>query len=132
MHYAVMFPEIYDMIKKRHKKLLDYDAARSKYQKAMKRPSDDPAKLPKIECELRSSQETYEAINSRILEIVPQVVNIREQYLFPSAKAYLQLTLRLTHDVQNLQYSKKTAPVTSSNSSEQILSKMRGLQIISG
>ena len=42
------FPVINEHINKRNKKLLDYDAARSKVRKLTDKPSDDPTKLPKV------------------------------------------------------------------------------------
>ena len=42
------FPVINEHISKRNKKLLDYDAARSKVRKLTDKPSDDPTKLPKV------------------------------------------------------------------------------------
>ncbi|KAG8688453.1 BAR adaptor protein Hob3, partial [Ceratobasidium sp. 395] len=41
------FPVINEGIAKRNKKLLDYDAARSKVRKLVDKPSEDPTKLPR-------------------------------------------------------------------------------------
>ena len=47
-HYAVLFPDINDVVKKRNNKLLDYDAARSRTKKLVDKPSSDATKLPKV------------------------------------------------------------------------------------
>jgi hypothetical protein len=43
-----ILPFINDAIKKRNKKLLDYDAARSKVKRLVEKPSDDPSKLTRV------------------------------------------------------------------------------------
>jgi amphiphysin len=60
--YTGYFPVINDVIKKRSKKLLDYDAARSKAKKLVDNPSDDPSKLPKV----KSSFTSYQRLNSNV------------------------------------------------------------------
>lgn len=42
------FPIINENISKREKKMLDYDAARSRLRKLIDKPSEDPAKMPKV------------------------------------------------------------------------------------
>lgn len=46
--YATLFSAGEDYCKKRHSKLLDFDAARSKLRKALDRPNNDSEKLPKV------------------------------------------------------------------------------------
>jgi amphiphysin len=46
--YAGYFPEFNEAIKKRQKKLLDYDGQRSRVRKLAEKPSDDVDKLPKV------------------------------------------------------------------------------------
>jgi hypothetical protein len=44
--YCSYFPEINEAIKRRQKKLLDYDSSRAKVRKLVDRPSEDPQRLP--------------------------------------------------------------------------------------
>ena len=53
---ASYFPEVNKIIDKRNKKLLAYDAARSKHRKLVDKPSEDPTKLPKAEKELQDAK----------------------------------------------------------------------------
>lgn len=46
--YASTFPEYNEAIKKRHKKLLDYDRARSSVKSLVDKPSSDASKLPRV------------------------------------------------------------------------------------
>lgn len=47
--FCSYFPHVNEHIKKREKKLLDFDAQRAKVQKLIhKSPSDDPTKLPRV------------------------------------------------------------------------------------
>jgi amphiphysin len=41
-------PFVQEAIKKRNKKLLDYDRSRSTVKKLIERPSDDPTKLARV------------------------------------------------------------------------------------
>jgi hypothetical protein len=45
---SVIAPEFQELMKKRGKKMLDYDRARSTVKKLVDKPSDDPGKLPKV------------------------------------------------------------------------------------
>ncbi|KAJ9474059.1 putative Reduced viability upon starvation protein 161 (putative) [Pseudozyma hubeiensis] len=59
---ASYFPEINKILDKRAKKLLDYDAARSKHRKLVDKPSDDPSKLPE---QKRTRRRTHRLRNPR-------------------------------------------------------------------
>jgi hypothetical protein len=45
---AATFPEFNEAIKKRNKKLLDYDRARAGVKRLVDKPSSDPTSLPKV------------------------------------------------------------------------------------
>ena len=47
--FAILFPECEGLIKSRNAKLLDYDAARSKVNKAAEKPSSCVEKLPRVQ-----------------------------------------------------------------------------------
>lgn len=92
-HYAVLFPELNDAVKKRSTRLLDYDAARNRFRRAVDRPADDPAKLSKIEAELNAAHSAYEAANKKLLDVIPRVASLRREYLTPSLEALQALQL---------------------------------------
>lgn len=46
--YVATFPEYTEAIKKRHKKLLDYDRARASVRSLSDKPAADSTKLPKV------------------------------------------------------------------------------------
>lgn len=46
--FCSYFPEVNEAIKRRQKKLLDYDTQRSKVRKLIDKPSEDPQKLPLV------------------------------------------------------------------------------------
>jgi amphiphysin len=58
--FCSYFPEINEAIKRRQKKLLDYDSQKSKVRKLVDRPSEDPQRLPRVRCFRRKEKsETY-------------------------------------------------------------------------
>lgn len=46
--FTAMFPVYQEAIKKRSRKLIDYDAKRAKVARLVDRPSEDAAKLPQV------------------------------------------------------------------------------------
>ncbi|PWN25073.1 BAR-domain-containing protein [Jaminaea rosea] len=92
------FPEINKNIEKRNKKLLDYDAARSKHRKLIDKPSDDPAKLPRAEKELNDAQLLFETLNTQCLEDLPQLVDLRIPYLDPSFEAMVRMQAKFSEE----------------------------------
>lgn len=46
--YVSYFPEVNEAIRRRQKKLLDYDSSKTKVRKLVDRPSDDPQRLPRV------------------------------------------------------------------------------------
>lgn len=45
---VAVFPEFNEAMKKRERKMLDYDRARSAVKKLVDSPSSDPTRLPKV------------------------------------------------------------------------------------
>lgn len=46
--FCSYFPEVNEAVKRRQKKLLDYDAHRAKVRKLVDKPSEDPQRLPRV------------------------------------------------------------------------------------
>jgi hypothetical protein len=46
--YCATFPDVNEAIKRRQKKLLDYESHRLKVRKLVEKPSDDPQRLPMV------------------------------------------------------------------------------------
>ncbi|OBZ67002.1 Protein hob3 [Grifola frondosa] len=55
-----LFPIVNEHINKRNKKLLDYDAARSRMNKLIAKPSEDPTKLPRAQQEHDETKEVFD------------------------------------------------------------------------
>ena len=92
------FPEVNKILEKRNKKLLDYDAARSKHRKLVDKPSDDPLKLPKAEKELEDARIIFEALDEQIKSELPQLVDLRIPYLDPSFEAMVRIQAKFAED----------------------------------
>ena len=60
------FPEVNKLIEKRNRKLLDYDAARSKQKKLAEKPADDPSKLPRYVARLTQRRPRTGRLQARV------------------------------------------------------------------
>ena len=92
------FPEINKLIDKRSRKLLDYDATRSRYKKQSDRPSDDASKLPRMESERNEAKLVFDAINEQLMTELPQLVDMRIPYLDPSLEMMVRAQLKFAQD----------------------------------
>lgn len=92
------FPVINDHISKRDKKLLDYDAARSKLRKAIEKPSDDPTKLPKAQQEHDDTKEVFELLNDQLITELPQLLDLRVPYFDPSFEAMIRMQCKFAEE----------------------------------
>jgi hypothetical protein len=92
------FPEINKTIEKRNKKLLDYDAARTKHRKLIDKPSDDPSKLPRAEKEMEDAKAIFEGMNNQLMEELPQLIDLRIPYLDPSFEAMIRMQAKFAEE----------------------------------
>ncbi|KAH6602832.1 hypothetical protein BASA61_000702 [Batrachochytrium salamandrivorans] len=104
-----VFPEFNDAIKKRSKKLLDYDRLRSGARRLVDKPADDPTKLPKAEAEANQARDVYENLNRQIKSDVPELINMRVAYLNPSFEAIVKSQLAFNEGAFHKLDSIKTA-----------------------
>ncbi|KAF8934891.1 hypothetical protein BGZ58_005368 [Dissophora ornata] len=99
--YNAYFPQIEEAIKRRNKKLLDYDNSRSKVRKLVERPSEDATKLPRAEHEANTARDMYETMNAQLTVELPKVIDARVSYLDPSFEAVVKSQLSFAQDAKN-------------------------------
>ncbi|KAI6121782.1 hypothetical protein F5141DRAFT_1186920 [Pisolithus sp. B1] len=92
------FPIVNEHISKRNKKLLDYDAARSKLRKVIEKPSDDPTKLPKAQQEHDDAKEVFELLNDQLIGELPQLLDLRVPYFDPSFEAMIRMQCKFAEE----------------------------------
>ncbi|KAG1715614.1 hypothetical protein ID866_1538 [Astraeus odoratus] len=92
------FPIVNEHISKRNKKLLDYDAARSKLRKVIEKPSDDPTKLPKAQQEHDDAKEVFELLNDQLIAELPQLLDLRVPYFDPSFEAMIRMQCKFAEE----------------------------------
>lgn len=92
------FPEVNKIIEKRSKKLLDYDAARSRHKKLQEKPSDDPSRMPRAEKEYEEARLIFEAIDQQMMTELPHLVDMRIPYLDPSFEMMIRAQVRYAEE----------------------------------
>ncbi|KAG8925244.1 hypothetical protein FRC02_009814 [Tulasnella sp. 418] len=92
------FPTINEAISKREKKLLDYDAARSRMRKLIDKPSEDPTKLPKAQQENDEAKEVFEALNEQLISELPELLALRIPYFDPSFEAMIRMQVKFAEE----------------------------------
>uniref|UniRef100_A0A0W0GFG9 Putative Hob3p n=1 Tax=Moniliophthora roreri TaxID=221103 RepID=A0A0W0GFG9_MONRR len=95
------FPVVNEHISKRNKKLLDYDAARSRLRKLVDKPSDDPTKLPKAsraQQENDESKEVFDMLNDQLIAELPQLLDLRVPYFDPSFEAMIRMQAKFAEE----------------------------------
>ncbi|KAJ9093890.1 hypothetical protein QFC21_006263 [Naganishia friedmannii] len=92
------FPTVNEGIAKRNKKMLDYDAARSKVRKLQDKPSDDSVKLPRAQQEYDEAKEIFDILNEQYIRELPVLLDTRIPYLDPSFEAMVRCQLRFAEE----------------------------------
>jgi len=92
------FPVVNEHITKRNKKLLDYDAARSRMNKLIQKPSEDPTKLPKAQQEHDDAKEVFDMLNAQLINELPQLLNLRVPYFDPSFEAMIRMQCKFAEE----------------------------------
>ncbi|KAJ3300007.1 hypothetical protein HK104_005261 [Borealophlyctis nickersoniae] len=93
-----VFPEFNEVIRRRQKKMLDYDRLRSGVRKLVDKPSEDPSRLPRAESEAHAAREYYESLNSQLISEIPRLIDLRVPYLDPCFEALVKSQLRFNED----------------------------------
>ncbi|KAF8739692.1 EXSHypothetical protein, partial [Rhizoctonia solani] len=92
------FPIINDGIAKRNKKMLDYDASRSKVRKLVDKPSEDATKLPRAQAELDEAKEIFDMLNEQLIAELPQLLDLRVPYFDPSFEAMIRMQCKFAEE----------------------------------
>jgi amphiphysin len=92
------FPIINEHITKRNKRLLDYDAARSKVRKLIDKPSDDPSRLPKAQQEHDDCKEAFDLLNNQLISDLPQLLDLRVPFFDPSFEAMIRMQSKFAEE----------------------------------
>ncbi|KAJ3072157.1 hypothetical protein HDU98_004129 [Podochytrium sp. JEL0797] len=87
------FPDFNEAMKKRQKKLLDYDQLLSKSRKLADKPSNDPQAYPQAQAATNQAKEVYDSINSQLVTEIPKLIDLRVPYLDPSFEALVKSQL---------------------------------------
>ncbi|KAI8977132.1 BAR adaptor protein Hob3 [Mycotypha africana] len=131
--FCSYFPEINEAIKRRQKKLLDYDSAKAKVRRLVDRPSEDPQKLPRAEQEANVARELYENLNTIIVNDLPKVVELRVPYIDPCFEALVKSQLRFSQvSYEQLESLRNYFPPSSTEADQRVddvLQQMRELTI---
>ncbi|KAI8598050.1 hypothetical protein EDD21DRAFT_326198 [Dissophora ornata] len=133
--YSAYFSEINEAIKRRNKKMIDYDAARTKVRKLVEKPSEDNTKLPRAEHEANGLRESYETMNAQLTSELPKIIDSRVAYLDPSFEAVVKSQLSFSQDAHNTLeglrqfFPPETEGYELDEAAEGILAQMRELSI---
>ncbi|EKM54406.1 uncharacterized protein PHACADRAFT_258233 [Phanerochaete carnosa HHB-10118-sp] len=92
------FPVVNEHIGKRNKKLLDYDAARSRLNKIIAKPSEDPTKLPKAQQEHDDAKEVFDMLNEQLIAELPQLLELRVPFFDPSFEAMIRMQCKFAEE----------------------------------
>ncbi|KAI8841843.1 hypothetical protein BJ741DRAFT_545306 [Chytriomyces cf. hyalinus JEL632] len=87
------FPDFNEAMKKRQKKLLDYDQALSKSRKLADKPSNDPQAYPQAQAATAQSKEIYDTVNNQLVAEIPKLIDLRVPYLDPTFEALVKSQL---------------------------------------
>jgi hypothetical protein len=129
--FSGYFPLVNEIIKKRQKKLLDFDSQRSKVKKLIEKPSDDPTKLPIAEKQAAEIKKIYQKLNSQLIEDMPKLIDLRVPYLNPSFDAIIKCQLKFSLEAHNqLSGLEKEFADKHLESVESVLQKLRDLSIV--
>lgn len=83
-------------IAKRNKKLLDYDATRSKLRKL--EDSQDNIKLSRAEKEAEEADQVFQTINNALATELPQMLALRIPYLDPTFEALVRMQTKFAEE----------------------------------
>ncbi|KAJ3411443.1 hypothetical protein HDV05_002178 [Chytridiales sp. JEL 0842] len=88
-----VFPDFNESIKKRQKKLLDYDRLNNVTKKLAEKPSEDPNKYPRALQESNQAKELYESLNQTLITEIPKLIDLRVPFLDPTFEALVKSQL---------------------------------------
>jgi amphiphysin len=92
------FPIVNEHISKRNKKMIDYDAARSKIRKLIDKPSEDPTKHPRAQQEHDDAKEVFDMLNDQLISELPQLLDLRVPFFDPSFEAMIRMQCKFAEE----------------------------------
>ncbi|KAH9839511.1 BAR-domain-containing protein [Rhodofomes roseus] len=92
------FPVVNEHIAKRNKKMLDYDSARSRMNKLINKPSEDPTKLPRAQQEHDDAKEVFDMLNDQLISEIPQLLDLRVPFFDPSFEAMIRMQCKFAEE----------------------------------
>jgi len=92
------FPIVNEHISKRNKKMIDYDASRSKLRKLIDKPSEDPTKLPRAQQEHDDAKEVFDVLNDQLISELPQLLDLRVPFFDPSFEAMIRMQCKFAEE----------------------------------
>jgi len=92
------FPVVNEHISKRNKKMIDYDAARSKLRKLIDKPSEDPTKFPRAQQEHDETKEVFDMLNDQLIAELPQLLDLRVPFFDPSFEAMIRIQSKFAEE----------------------------------
>lgn len=128
--FNVLFPECEELAKKRAKKALDYDLAKTKVRREIDKPSSDPNRLPDLEKEAKYAEEIYEDLNSLLIEGIEHMCQISSDYSRPSLNAHLRLSQQWTSDVHRQVDGLRITNRAQHDDIDQALTELKALPIL--
>ncbi|KAI7897936.1 BAR adaptor protein Hob3 [Cokeromyces recurvatus] len=131
--FCSYFPEANEAIKRRQKKLSDYDSSRAKVRKLVDKPSEDPQRLPRAEQEANLAREMYENLNTIIVNDLPKLIELRVPYIDPSFEALVKSQLKFSQtsyeQLEGLRHYFPPSTEEADRRVDDILQQMRELTI---
>ncbi|KAI9228109.1 MAG: BAR-domain-containing protein [Piptocephalis tieghemiana] len=98
---CALFPQVDEACKRRQRKLLDYDSARTKVRKLTEKPSDDPNKLPQAEAQCKAAYESYQEMHTMLMTELPKLVDLRVPYLDPTFEALVKVQAEFAREARD-------------------------------
>jgi hypothetical protein len=122
-----------EALKKRAKKLLDYDDARSRAMKLESKTTADGRKVEKAKAEETQARIVFESLQNEIVQALPKINQSREMVLAQARECFRDINGRLAADVAKFLTPETQAP-RKCNLDGQVTAAMdtiRALQIVS-
>lgn len=127
----VVFPEASELAKKRERKLMDYDLAKTRTRREIDKPSKDPNRLPDLEKEELVAKKIYDEVNNLLVEGMNQTIDISSDYTKGSLRAHLMLQYRWAKDLdQRMGTLRSVGQVNADREIDQALTELKSLTVL--
>lgn len=119
-----------ESIKKREKKLLDYDEARTKVNKGSQKASDY-TKLAKLKEQEAQARIAYESLHTEILNCIPRVNQARQAILNETLVRFKDINHRFASDMGRYALNNSTNGYNPSGSKQKIRESLEAIKHLS-